>query len=136
MPTLAITIEGRESVLDTDNLMLSELEVLEEHAGIDLATLGNVESLKSMRMIGHLLWLLKLRELAAEKSVPITKAAVLLPRDGFDVAVGGIAVRTITGPKDPSPSTRTTRSRPPASKSPRARSAKSAAPKSGGSPKS
>lgn len=136
MPTLAITIEGRESVLDTDNLMLSELEVLEEHAGVDLATLGDAASLKSMRMVGHLLWILKLRELAADQSVPLTKAAVLLPRDAFDIAVGGLEVRTITAPKDPSPSTRATRTRQPASKSPRARSAKSAASKSGGSPKS
>lgn len=136
MPQLAITIEGTESILDTDNLMLSELEVLEEYAGVDVQMLNDKKSLESMRMIGHLLWLVQLRAYAARNSVPLTEAAKLHPRAEFDVAVGTLSIRTVPVPKDPSVGTTATRSRRPASSKPRGRSAKSTEPKSESSPSS
>lgn len=136
MPRLAITIEDRETILDTDNLMLQELEVLEEHAGVDIDTLNDAASLKSIRMIANLLWIVRLRTVAAEQSIPIVQAAALCPRDTFDVAVGTLNIRTVTAPKDHQAATTTTRTRRTASRTPRAQSAKSTKPKSESSPSS
>lgn len=134
MPALRLTIDGEQTVIDTDNLMLSELEVLEEHAGVDLGELGTAASLKKVRFLGHLLWLHKLHQIAEAKQVPLHEAALLMPRDSFDVAVGGLEVEVINAPKDPSPGTPKTRTPRAASSKPRKRTAKSASSGSGRSP--
>lgn len=137
MPALHIVLEDQESILDLDNLMLSELEVLEEHAGIDLEQLNDEASLRKVRFLGHLLWLVKLRRIAAEQQIPLSKAALVLPRSDFDVPAGSVEAKWVAAPKDrPATRTRTTRTPPTGSSRPRKLSAKNASGKSAASPKS
>lgn len=125
MPALRFTIGGKAAVIDTDNLMLSELEVLEEFAGVDIDELNAAASLKKVRFLGHLLWLLKLHETAEERSISLREAAGVFPRDGFDLPVGELQVEAVEAPKGPSRATPRTRSPRTGSSKPRARSAKS-----------
>jgi hypothetical protein len=134
MPALRITLDGQEHVVDLDNLMLSELEVLEEHAGVDLQALNNTASMKSIRFVGHFLWLVKLRREAAEQDITLVEAALKSPRSGFDVAVGGLSMELVDGPKDQTARTTATRTPPAGSSRPRKRSAKSASARSASSP--
>lgn len=137
MPLLRFTIGDTSSDLDTDNLLLSEAEVLEEHAGLDVEALASVGSLKKVRTMGHFLWLLRLREIAAEQHVALAQAAASCPRADFDIALGSLSVEVVT-PADPPVPTRTPRTRTPpgGSSRPRARSGKNASAKSAASPKS
>lgn len=135
MPALRITLDGQESVLDLENLMLSELEVLEEHAGIDLAQLNDAASLKKVRFIGHMLWLITLRQVAAAEGISLAEAAIKNPRDRFDVGTGSIGMELVEDPKSPAATrTPTTRSRPAGSRKPRKPSATKGSAKSAASP--
>lgn len=137
MPVLRFTVGGKSDDLDTDNFLLSEAEVLEEHAGMDVEALADAGALKKVRTMGHFLWLLKLRQIAAEQQVPLAKAAVMCPRDDFDVPLGSLVVEEVKAVDPPVP-TRTPRTRTPpgGSSRPRKRTAKSATPKSAASPTS
>lgn len=137
MPLLRFTIGDRVSDLDTDNLLLSEAEVLEEHAGLDVEALADAASLKKIRVMGHFLWLLELRRIAAEQQVPLHKAAVICPRDSYDISLGALTVEAVN-PLDPPEQARTpeTRTPPTGSSRPRAHTGKSATGRSAGSPKS
>lgn len=129
MPALRINVDGKESLIDLDNLMLSEIEVLEEHAGVDLTQLSDMGSLKKVRFVGHLLWLAHLRTIAASEQISLHKAALLHPRDDFDISVADLAVELVDAPKSSAgPRTRTTRTPRTGSSAPRKRSAKKPAP--------
>lgn len=135
MPALRITLEGRESVVDLDNLMLSELEVLEEHAGVDLAQLNDAASLKKVRFIGHMLWLITLRQVMAAEGITLAEAAIKNPRDQFDVGTGSIGMELVDAPKSSAATrTPTTRTPPTGSSRPRKRSAAKGSAKSAASP--
>lgn len=136
MPTLRFTLDGKPAVIDTDNLLLSELEVLEDYAGVDLDELNAAASLRKIRFLGHLLWLTRLHEIAEERSITLREAAAENPRDAFDVGVGELQVEVVSAPKDPSPGTPRTRTPRTGSSKPRAHSAKNASSGSGRSPSS
>lgn len=136
MPTLKVTIGERETVIDTNALMLSELEVLEEFADVDVEQLNSAASLRKVRFVGHLLWLADLRRLAAEQQMPLREAALKHPRDRFDVNTADLSIELVELPKDPPAATTLTRTPPTGSRGPRARSASSGSPRSARSPKS
>jgi hypothetical protein len=137
MPALRITVDGHESLIDLDGLMLSELEVLEEHAGVDLQQLNDSASLGKVRFIGHMLWLADLRRAVEKQGITLMEAALKSPRDRFDVGVGSIRMELVDDPKSAGPTgTPITRTRPTGSSAPRRRSATSVSARSDGSPNS
>lgn len=129
---LRITLFGDTQLIDPENLMLSEAEILEEFAGIDVDQLTDKGSLKKMRFIGHLLWLVNVRAMAADKQISLREAAGACPRDQFDVPLGHLVIEEVkaAAPKAATPATRTP---PTGSSRPRKRSTKSASPRSAGS---
>jgi hypothetical protein len=137
MPALKIDIGETQHLVDLDGLMLSELEILEEHAGVNAEDLNDLASLRKFRFIGHILWLIKLREAAAAEGIALREAALKHPRDQFDISTGSLRMELVGAPKSSAgPRTPTTRMPRTGSSKPRARSAKTASAKSAASPRS
>lgn len=130
---LRITMDGEVRQIDPQNLLLSEAEILEEFAGVDVEQLASGASLKKMRMVGHLLWIVKLRQVAADKQISLREAAAACPRDQFDISLGNLVIEEVkaAAPKETrTPTTRTPRT---ASSRPRKPSASSGSRRSAGS---
>jgi len=100
MTIARITVDGETTVMDLSRFMLSEAEILEEQAGIDIQQLKDLASLENLKMLGALLWLSKLRTIAAEQTISVRAAAQQHPRADFDVNLAAIEV-DISEPANP-----------------------------------
>ena len=117
LPKLHITLEGTEYTFDPNNFMFSEVVLLEDHCGISSTDLNSqiFSGTPPLRAIGAIVWLVQLRARAADAGIAIAKAAADSPFAEFDFNLGGITVRAVeepenpTGPAKRTPATRTTR---------------------------
>lgn len=117
MSAIKLIIEDRTYEVEQDRVMLSEAVPLEREWGVKIADVfgefggGSPSSLA----VGAMVWLVKVRALAAEEGIPFREAAARMPVADFDVNLAAIraddtaAAGNPTGPATPTPGTRTTR---------------------------
>lgn len=113
--TMKLIVEDVEYDFNLDDLTMTEGIALEEEWGIQVFEFE--KQLKggspSMRMVTALMWLMKVRAIAAEQNLPPLAAAKQLPVATFDVKFS--ALREVPEPENPTgagtrtPGTRTTR---------------------------
>lgn len=119
--TMVLLIDDEAYDFDLDDMSMTEAIALEEEWGIQV---GDFEKqLKggtpSMRMVTALMWLMKVRAIAAEQKLPILAAAKQLPVETFDVKFSAIRQPPEAAPNPTDAGTRT-----PATRTTRATSAK------------
>lgn len=95
--------------IDVTRFTLNEAILIEEQTGLDIEGLGTRAMQNNLRAIGALLWISRLRQLAADQDIGLDEAAAQLPRARFDVNLVGMRV-TSSDPTDaptPGPETPT-----------------------------
>lgn len=126
--SVKLILDDGEYVLDLDTFMLSEAMALEDDWGfstVDFAAKITSGS-PPLKAIGAMVWLVKVRSLAAAEGIPFRAAAEKLPVATFDTNLTAIKVEEVSAAANPTPGgtrTRTTRTTRTTSAAKRAKSA-------------
>lgn len=115
--TVKLIIGETEHDLDLKKFMLSEAIALEEDWGLTTTEFAKAVASGSppMRVVGAMVWLVQVRELAAEDGVTFGEASKLLPVASFDTDLMALRIEAPQEPENPTrgvtptPTTRTTR---------------------------
>lgn len=112
MTVIRMTSEGRVFDVDFTRFTLGEAIALSEATGLEIDGLGDlIAEKKDLAAIGAAMWLIRLRQIAADKQCSIKAAAVTEPHELFvdQLDLISLTVEVLDGPKEPAPATKTTR---------------------------
>lgn len=126
--TAKLILDDGEYVLDLGKFMLSEAKALEDDWDINpLEFTSLVTSGKPpLKVVGAMVWIAKVRSIAAADGISFAEAAKQLPVTAFDTDLMAVRVDTEAEPENPTPGgtrTRTTRTTRATSAKPRAKRA-------------
>jgi hypothetical protein len=129
MPMIKLTSEDRVFTVDFSRFTLGEATVLQKQLGVEIDGLAARVQKNDLDALGAVMWLIELRRVAAEKGVTTRRAAEEVPYEDFADGLDIVSLRTevIEDPKDPSPGTKTTRTRRTTSSATRRRGSSAAA---------
>lgn len=137
MTTIRLTSEGRVFDVDFTRFTLGEAIALSEATGLEVEGLGDlITEKKDLQAIGAAMWLIRLRQIAAEKQCSIKAAAAAEPHEMFvdQLDLVSLTVEVLEDPKESAPATKTTRTpRTTSSANPRSRGSSAASKRSAGS---
>lgn len=112
MTVLRMTSEGHVYDVDFTRFTLGEAIALSEATGLEIEGLGDlIAEKKDLTAIGAAMWLIRLRQIAADKQCSIKAAAQVEPHELFvdRLDLISLTIEVVQDPKDPAPATRTTR---------------------------
>lgn len=123
-----VVVDDKTYIIDSNRFMLQEAIGLEEQWGLSVAEFGTAitSGAPSMRVVGAMVWLVKVRAIAAENGISFPDAAKQLPAATFDTNLAALLIEPVEEPVGPTPGvtptpkTRTTRTTSAAKRSKRA----------------
>lgn len=112
--SVKLVIDEGEYDLDLSRFMLSEGMALEDEWGLSTTEFAAavLSGNPKLRVVGAMVWLVRVRSLAAEQGVPFAEAAKQLPVASFDTNLTALRIEADEEPENPTPGgtrTRTTR---------------------------
>jgi hypothetical protein len=136
MTVIRMTSEGHVYDIDFTRFTLGEAMALQKATGLEVDGLGTlITEEKNLEAMGAAMWLIRLRQIAAEKQCTIRHAATLEPHELFvdQLDLISLTAEELKDPKDPAPATRTTRTPRTTSSKPRTPGKRSASSRSAAS---
>ena len=100
-----LVIDEVEYDLDLSKFMLSEGIALEDEWGLSTAEFATAVASGSppLRVVGAMVWLVKVRSMAAGAGIPFAEAAKQLPVATFDTNLTALRIEAGAEPENPTP---------------------------------
>lgn len=114
---IKVVIDDKTHTIDSRRFMLQEAIGLEEQWGLSVAEFAAqaTSGAPSMRVVGAMVWLVQVRDIARENGLSFPEAAKQLPAATFDTNLAALLIEPVEVPVGPTrgvtptPKTRATR---------------------------
>lgn len=105
MSSAKLIVDDAEYDLDLTRFMLSEAIALEEEWGLSTTEFAAAvaSGAPPLRVVGAMVWLVKVRSIAAVNKIPFREAAQQLPVAVFDTNLTALRIEDSQEPENPTP---------------------------------
>lgn len=103
--SVRLVIDDAGYELDLSRFMLSEGIALEDEWGLSTTEFAAavLSGNPKLRVVGAMVWLVRVRALAAEEGIPFAEAAKQLPVSTFDTNLTALRIEADEEPENPTP---------------------------------